>query len=434
MATAITPIVLWSEGCQGNLYLKGKNTFLEFYTEENAALKRNANARSASADSHLNRNNFSSEVEDASQQRRKSMDQITTATDIPTSRSISLSGPWSESSEDQPESPRNAGKNWQSKSKGLLSPEPAPSTNTYCSSTVTTPGSPTCKVNRSPSFSNSPKSPTAANDLGYATNAMTTVDSPGLSKKASFNENQNEIKPQGKASQAKSHKRQNIKTKKCNEVVNFPQEPVSPTLTISLNQALNNLAHGGQSTQATVTPPNQSPSAPNPQMVKSYHAKSDPASPKTPQSAKRAANRKHDTRKPPFTKSNTFLKEKTLMMRGIPCSFSQDHLRSLIDDAGLRGKYDFFYLPRDGDRNANLGYAFVNFVDEQSAQHCTSTFTGVQLAPFRSAKSCTVVPAAIQGLQGLWEHFRNTAVSCDSSYGPVFLNLNIDKGYHHRSF
>merc|ERR1719428_2417692 len=52
----------------------------------------------------------------------------------------------------------------------------------------------------------------------------------------------------------------------------------------------------------------------------------------------------------------------TLMIRGIPCSFSQEALITLIDDAGLKGKYQFFYLPRDGNRSSNLGYAFINFV------------------------------------------------------------------------
>merc|ERR1719379_2044049 len=52
-AATIAPIVLWSDQCSGNLYLSKKNTFFDFYTDENKAIKRSALPRSASADSHF---------------------------------------------------------------------------------------------------------------------------------------------------------------------------------------------------------------------------------------------------------------------------------------------------------------------------------------------------------------------------------------------
>jgi hypothetical protein len=112
----------------------------------------------------------------------------------------------------------------------------------------------------------------------------------------------------------------------------------------------------------------------------------------------------------------------TLMIRGIPCSFSQEALLSRIDEAGLKGKYNFFYLPRDGNRRANLGYAFINFVDEESAEFCTAAFKDVPLAPSRSMKTCTVSPGSIQGLPALRKHFHNTAVS-HGSRGPMFIRV-----------
>jgi hypothetical protein len=96
---------------------------------------------------------------------------------------------------------------------------------------------------------------------------------------------------------------------------------------------------------------------------------------------------------------------------------------SLLDEAGLKGHYDFFYLPKDSKKNANLGYAFVNFVDVQSAEHCTTKFQGVRLAPFRSAKSCSVAVASIQGLANLSAHFKTTGAS-RTSHGPMFLNVS----------
>jgi len=114
----------------------------------------------------------------------------------------------------------------------------------------------------------------------------------------------------------------------------------------------------------------------------------------------------------------------TLMMKGIPCSFTQEALMSLVDDAGLKGKYNFFYLPFDSDKNANLGYAFINLVDQKSAELCTTAFKGVALAPFRSAKTCSVAPANVQGLPSLRKHFRNKAVKHhDSEKRPLFFKV-----------
>merc|ERR1719388_342474 len=96
----------------------------------------------------------------------------------------------------------------------------------------------------------------------------------------------------------------------------------------------------------------------------------------------------------------------TLMIRGIPCSFSQDTLMKLIDNAGLKGKYDFFYLPRAGKNGSNLGYAFINFTDTPAAEYCMATFNGIPLDPPRSTKVCTIAPADIQGLPNLRKHFR----------------------------
>jgi hypothetical protein len=112
----------------------------------------------------------------------------------------------------------------------------------------------------------------------------------------------------------------------------------------------------------------------------------------------------------------------TLMFRGIPCSFSQDTLMKTIDHAGLKGKYDFFYLPRVGNHGSNLGYAFINFSDQAGAEQCMATFNGVPLDPARSTKTCTISHADIQGLANLRKHFRRTAVS-RGARGPVFLKV-----------
>eukprot|EP00746_Dinoflagellata_sp_MGD_P147226 gnl/MRDRNA2_/MRDRNA2_79585_c0_seq2.p1 gnl/MRDRNA2_/MRDRNA2_79585_c0~~gnl/MRDRNA2_/MRDRNA2_79585_c0_seq2.p1 ORF type:complete len:404 (-),score=52.99 gnl/MRDRNA2_/MRDRNA2_79585_c0_seq2:201-1313(-) len=116
----------------------------------------------------------------------------------------------------------------------------------------------------------------------------------------------------------------------------------------------------------------------------------------------------------------------TLMIRGIPCSITQEELMELMDQAGLKGKYDFFYLPTDrtkstGKKSVNLGYAFVNFTDHQSAEHCTTTFRDVPLAPGRSQKKCAISPADVQGIPSLKDHFKRAAVMSRGAHGPIFL-------------
>lgn len=117
----------------------------------------------------------------------------------------------------------------------------------------------------------------------------------------------------------------------------------------------------------------------------------------------------------------------TLMLRGIPCRFSQESLAALIDESGFKDKFNFFYLPRDGKRSANLGYAFINFIDEQSAESFVASFQGVPLAPERSQKVCTISPADIQGLSNLRRHFCCTAVSRGSN-GPMFIKAAEKRG------
>jgi hypothetical protein len=101
----------------------------------------------------------------------------------------------------------------------------------------------------------------------------------------------------------------------------------------------------------------------------------------------------------------------TLMIRGIPCTFSQEALIGFIENAGLIGKYNFFYLPRSNNRSSNLGYCLINFVDQESAELCTAAFKGVRLDPAQSMKTCTISPADIQGLANLWKHSKGSVVS-----------------------
>lgn len=113
-------------------------------------------------------------------------------------------------------------------------------------------------------------------------------------------------------------------------------------------------------------------------------------------------------------------KPTTVMIRGIPCGFTQEQLLEQIDDAGLAGMYDFIYLPRAGNSLSNLGYAFANFKDPSSATALASALHGKSLEPSRSSKVCTIFPAHIQGYAKLKKRFRRTAQR-RGNRGPLFF-------------
>jgi hypothetical protein len=158
--------------------------------------------------------------------------------------------------------------------------------------------------------------------------------------------------------------------------------------------------------------------------------------PQAPASPKKAAGLcpKGNKKKSDLTKLNPppsdYAGITTLMIRGIPCSFTQDDLLNLVESAGLGDKYDFIYMPRAGCTNSNLGYAFINFVETIDAWTCAFTFNDIRLDPARSAKTCTVSPADIQGIPNLRKHFRRAVVSRGPN-GPLFLGDFAKKGQRH---
>jgi hypothetical protein len=309
VAATIAPVVLWSSKCHGNLYLAGKNTFLEFYTDENKATKRSAFARSLSADSHFTGSYRS-----------------TQSTATPTNRSSSSS-------------------------------------------------------NRS--------EPSSDNEV--APNAF--LQSPGASPRA-YQHQSNDASPLASGTWHGG------RVPQVTAVNGYPME----TTQMSEIHLTRPRINGGQ----------KEPQKKN----KLNNAKIDATSPTSPGKFAKKQDLKKLNAKAPVSQEEVT----TLMIRGIPCSFSQEALISIIDEAGLNQKYNFFYLPRAGNNSSNLGYAFINFVDRESAAHCMATFNGIPLDPERSMKTCTISPADIQGLPMLWKHFRRTAVS-RGSRGPMFLKV-----------
>jgi hypothetical protein len=110
----------------------------------------------------------------------------------------------------------------------------------------------------------------------------------------------------------------------------------------------------------------------------------------------------------------------TLMIRHIPCKYSQRKLMKEINDAGYLGHYDFFYLPMDPRSRANRGFAFINLNTPENAKELYRAFDGKKLRFFNSEKVLAVVPADLQGFEANAAHYASSRV------------LRAERNPHHR--
>merc|ERR1719473_1927206 len=110
----------------------------------------------------------------------------------------------------------------------------------------------------------------------------------------------------------------------------------------------------------------------------------------------------------------------TIMFRNIPSRYTQQSLLQEIQSEGYHP--DYFYLPMDFKKNANAGYAFLNFGRETEVVAFRDRFDGARLA-IRSAKFLQVVPAALQGYDANYAHMQHSAVLNHhrSEHGPMFM-------------
>merc|ERR1711874_353750 len=65
---------------------------------------------------------------------------------------------------------------------------------------------------------------------------------------------------------------------------------------------------------------------------------------------------------------------KTIILRNIPLNYSRSMLVDLLKQGGFSSVFNLIYLPIDFQKNASLGYAFVNFVNTEDAQKALNYF------------------------------------------------------------
>jgi hypothetical protein len=101
--------------------------------------------------------------------------------------------------------------------------------------------------------------------------------------------------------------------------------------------------------------------------------------------------------------------ETTVMVRHIPCKYSQEALMEEVLE--FSSNFDYFYLPpaRTAKIEKNLGYAFINFKSLQEAEEFTHAFQGYQFKLFpNSLKRATVNYAELQGKEANLESYRKS--------------------------
>lgn len=89
----------------------------------------------------------------------------------------------------------------------------------------------------------------------------------------------------------------------------------------------------------------------------------------------------------------------TVMLRNIPNRLNQETILKEIDTEGFSGQYDFFYLPVDNRHKANVGYAFVNFMDSANMERFMKHFEGFKFQRQNSQKVASVSVARLQGVK-----------------------------------
>lgn len=117
----------------------------------------------------------------------------------------------------------------------------------------------------------------------------------------------------------------------------------------------------------------------------------------------------------------------TLMLRNIPNSYSRQLVVDLLNKHGLELNYNLVYFPIDFNTRSGFGYAFVNFVDQHSAELCMAKLNGFRGWHVPSDKVLDATwSQAHQGFESHVERYRNSPVmheSVDDELKPaIYMN------------
>jgi len=100
----------------------------------------------------------------------------------------------------------------------------------------------------------------------------------------------------------------------------------------------------------------------------------------------------------------------TLMIRHVPCRYSEEALLWELSRFVEPSKCDFMYLPWDNRRSSNMGYAFLNFISADVAHGTNEKMNGASWSLAQSNKVIATVPAHLQGLAMNLAHYADSRV------------------------
>jgi len=115
----------------------------------------------------------------------------------------------------------------------------------------------------------------------------------------------------------------------------------------------------------------------------------------------------------------------TVMLKGLPDTYTRTMLLQLLDAAGFIGRLNFLYLPVDFKRERSLGYALINLVTPSEALRLGRHFEGFSNWCVEGGSMCSVAWCSPQqGLDAHVERYRNSPVMHESmpdEWRPILL-------------
>lgn len=118
----------------------------------------------------------------------------------------------------------------------------------------------------------------------------------------------------------------------------------------------------------------------------------------------------------------------TVMMCGVPFSYTRDKLVDLFVSRGFSTQFDFIHMPINFSTTLGVGYVFVNFTSHEQARQFMLTFDGFDGWESFSKKACVTRWSDDQGLEANVSRYRNSPIMGDSvphAYKPALFRDGV---------